>query len=284
MTSRGALLVALVLVTAGLAGCVGGDGSGGENVSPTAGSQGSGQAAADGRGARASPSAGGADGFAASASGGSRSSGGSGAGASGDAGSAEDGASPSLLVYGPGDAFLARLGADGEGGGSGPGAIDASLPAGTGGGSNAYVLVAPATGPAVELATNASGASASSLELTPLPLATQQGSEQTVRGPQAVTRSFQPDRRPLAVGIYLTNEQPIAAGADEGTGQLTGPNGQLLQGEMGCGLCLTGSYYAELVTPIGDEGVVAGSYQASYEPGVEAGFSVGHFLVSYERS
>lgn len=186
-----------------------------------------------------------------------------------DDGGSGDAAGPGLLAYGPDDNFLDRYAADGD-------SLEVTLPEATSGGE--HVFVVPENRAPVRVLANGSAH-----EMRPLALTVEQTEPVPVDGAQPVAWSFEIDERPLAAGVAYEVGRPIAVTADVGQATLTGPQGDLVSGELGCGTCiLTGSFHT-IATPIGGEGLAAGSYDAVYEPTAEAGTQVSGLVVTYER-
>lgn len=178
-------------------------------------------------------------------------------------------AAPSLLTYGPDDALLDRYEASGE-------SLELRLPADTDAGE--HVLVPPEEGPAVELSTNGTTAA-----MRALPLDYQPGDAHPVDGAEPVEWSFEAAEHPLGVGLVYEPHRAMAVTAERGQATVTGPQGTVLEGHLGCGTCIGNGFYWAMQTPIGAEGLAAGGYDAVYEPTAEAGAQVAHVLVTYER-
>lgn len=174
-----------------------------------------------------------------------------------------------VLAYGPKDRFLDTYEADGD-----RTAIDIPSAGSTG----EHVLVVPQSSPAVRLVPNASAA-----DLRALAHTVTTGEWHPVEGQDEVAWSFDVAERPLAVGIGHRYEEPMAATSDQGQATITGPEGPLLESEVGCGFCLGSSFQYYDATAIGEPGVAAGSYDASYQPTGEARTSVTELVVTYER-
>lgn len=174
-----------------------------------------------------------------------------------------------LLAYGPNDEFLDSFGGQDE-------SLETTLPEDTAAGE--HVFVVPEESAPVEISTNGSAT-----EMRALHLAFQRGEGHPVDGVEPVSWSFQLDRRPLALGMVYGNDRPATASVSQGQATLRGPQGTVIEGELGCGFCLTLGYFAATGTPIGADGLAAGGYEAVYEPTAETGSQVSHFLVTYER-
>lgn len=175
----------------------------------------------------------------------------------------------SLLAYGPEDRFLGDASTDGD-------ELELGFSEATG--SADPVLLAPEDTSRFRLSTNGSGG-----ELRPLHLGYSLGEPHTVQGNQPVEWSFEADTRPLAVGIVYRAGNEAAVSSGYGTAQLEGPEGYHLEATLGCGFCLGGSGFTRAAaSPIGAD-LAAGSYQAIFEPGVDAGTEVTELVVGYER-
>lgn len=174
-----------------------------------------------------------------------------------------------LLAYGPEDAYLDRYQADG-------GSLDLRLPEDSTAGE--HVLVVAENASPARLATNSSEA-----EMRALDYRYEQGQAQPVDGTEPVEWSFDVDRRPLAVGAVAGTNRPLGVTTDEGQVTVSGPEGEVLSSELGCGFCVGESLTAWARTPIGDEALAAGSYDAVYDPDAEVGTQVAGLVVTYER-
>lgn len=173
-----------------------------------------------------------------------------------------------LIAYDPDDALVGEV-RPGE-----PARLELPDDAGRG----AHVFAAPVTAPPVRLLAEDAGA-----ELRALHLALERGPVRQVEPVQPVNWTFELDGRPLAVGIAWSTTEPMSAAVGPGEVTVTGPEGTVLEGTVGCGICLGAGGTSVMTTPVGDADVVPGAYEAVYEPVVEARTEVGHVLVTYER-
>lgn len=180
-----------------------------------------------------------------------------------------DASGPGLLAYGPDDSFLDRYASDGD-------RLEVTLPETTSSGE--HVFVVPEDRAPVRLLANGS-----EREMRPLALTLEQTEPVAVDGAQPVSWSFDVSKRPLAAGVAYEVGRPIAATTDVGQATLTGPQGEVVSGALGCGFCILTGSFRTITTPIGAQGVMAGSYDAVYEPTAEAGTQVSGLLVTYER-
>lgn len=179
--------------------------------------------------------------------------------------------SPSLLIYNSEDAFVSELGGDG-------GSLETTVPPDAPEGKP--VLVVPEDSPPLAISTNVSDT-----QMRALPLAFEPGDAHPVEGPQPVEWSFELSDRPLAVGMYYTTQDgpPVSASFDDGHAQIAGPQGNVLDADLGCNFCISTSYGTGVASDIGADGVTAGSYDATFEPGGDAGYAVGQFTMTYDR-
>lgn len=175
------------------------------------------------------------------------------------------------LAYGPQDQLVWTGSSDG-------GPLSWTLPGSASAGDHILVL-RPGSAP-VRVASNGTG---QALHL--LPLTYELGPLHDVAGPEALTWSFDVQAVPLAVGLYMVSGGPAGLGAtfQPGQGTVEAPDGTPVDGELGCGICIVGSYQEILRSQLADPVLAVGTYQASYEPGGSAAMQVGHLIVGYER-
>lgn len=145
-------------------------------------------------------------------------------------------------------------------------------------GTDPFVLLVPEGGPAVRVWTNTTAVS-----LGALGLQVEMLEPQDITGPETVTWSYEVDGYPVEAGIYFQDGAPLGVTAMEGDATLASPAGTIAQGDLGCGVCIVGGYQELIGSPVGDPGLVPGTYEATYEPGGSAGMQVGGYLVWYER-
>ncbi len=173
------------------------------------------------------------------------------------------------VLFGPQDDVVARTAEA-----SGP--VSLTVPEATG--SDPMVLLVPEGGPSVRVWTNTTA-----LSLQALGLQVEMLEPQDITGPETVAWSFEVDGYPFEAGIYFQGDAPLGATADQGNATLASPEGTVTQGDLGCGTCIVGAYETRLGSPVGDPGLVPGTYEATYEPGGSAGMQVGGYLVWYKR-
>ncbi len=179
-----------------------------------------------------------------------------------------------VLTYGPDDGFAGRLSSD-------TGRRETSVPPTLEAGK--HVLV-PADGSApIRILTNGTTA-----EMRPLHLTWEAGDLHPVENNEPVNWTFEPDRVPVAVGLYLTNDGPVSVNGFPGEATLEGPNGTLIDVTIGCTICITfgvlgGNLQFSTWTGIGPDGLGPGTYQAGYQPSAEHGYGIGQVLIHYQR-
>lgn len=173
------------------------------------------------------------------------------------------------VLFGPQDDVVARASEASQ-------PVSLTVPEVTG--TDPMVLLVPEGGPAVRVWTNTTAVS-----LGALGLQVERLEPQDITGPETVAWSFEVDGHPVQAGIYFQDDAPLGATADRGDATLVSPGSTLVQGDLGCGTCIVGGYEMLLGSPVGDPGLVPGTYEATYEPGGSAGMQVGGYLVWYQR-
>lgn len=174
-----------------------------------------------------------------------------------------------VLAYGPDDTLAGRLSSD-------TGRVDTSVPPMLDAGK--HVLVPADDSAPIRLLTNGTTAEMRALHLTWEP-----GDLHPVEANEPVNWTFETKDVPLAVGMHMENGQPLAVSAGPGDAVIENPNGTPIDQSFGCGFCIAGGLFLSTVSPIGDEGLVAGTYTASYQPTAETGTAVGEVVITYER-
>lgn len=179
-----------------------------------------------------------------------------------------------VLSYGPDDGFAGRLSSD-------TGRLETSVPTTLDGGK--HVLVPTDDSAPIRILTNATTA-----EMRPLHLTWEAADPHLVENNEPVNWTFEPDRVPIAVGLYITNDGPVSVSGLPGDATLEGPNGTLIDVTIGCTICITlgvlgGNHQISTWTGIGPDGLGAGTYQGGYQPSAEHGYGIGHVLIHYER-
>lgn len=179
-----------------------------------------------------------------------------------------------VLTYAPDDGFGGRLSSDGD-------RRETSVPPTLDAGK--HVLVPTHDSAPIRILTNGTTA-----EMRPLHLDWQAGELHPVENNEPVNWTFEPDRVPVALGLYLTDDGPVAVSGLPGEATLEGPNGLLIDVTIGCTICLTfgvlgGNLQISTWTEIGADGLGPGTYEAGYQPTAEHGYGIGHVLIHYER-
>lgn len=146
------------------------------------------------------------------------------------------------------------------------------------GSAGEHVLVVPDTSSAVQLETAAEASSA-----RPLPLAAEALPPREATPGQ--TLSFEEDVQPapVAVAAYTVPTDDVGVSATEGSVTVEAPDGTVIDGGLGCNLCLTIGFYESAWSDTGAAELAAGTYTVTYEPGAEAGWEVGLMVASYQR-
>jgi hypothetical protein len=143
--------------------------------------------------------------------------------------------------------------------------------------------------PVLVLAADASPASLGSVNQTsghlrPLPLETEFGQVHDASGTEPVEWTFNESAPPLGLAFYLRNNESVLATVNASYG-IRSATDVVLSASINCRPCGSGPDGFVLVrsTALGDPRLVAGDYEAWYEPERPSPVEVGHAVIRYVR-